>query len=266
MTTFKLRNQVTGFLLLTFTLPAVFPYAQPIDNPIWDVAMPAPNLASLDRYGDVPVSHYTGVPRIDVPIYTLEEGPLTLPVFLSCHARGIKVAETASRAGAGWTLQAGGMICRTVLGYPDERSPYGYYFNGKNLNGSSRELIQLPEGEEIDTEPDIFAFSIPDYSGKFYIDKDHNGQLVPRQELKITWSGHVEQFTLLTPEGNRHIFGKHPQSNALAVDKPLLQDETFENTSSWYLARVEVATPQNGNHSQRYPRYQPHIASPSRPA
>ena len=161
-----MQSQMAGLALVMLCMAFNLVKAQPVNNFLGDVAMPAPNAASLGRYGDVPVSHYTGVPRIEVPIYTLEEGPLTLPVFLSYHARGIKVAEIASWAGAGWTLQAGGMISRTVLGYPDERSPYGYYFNGENLNGSSQELIQLLEGEEIDTEPDIFAFSIPGYSGR----------------------------------------------------------------------------------------------------
>ena len=108
-----------------------FPYsvqlsAQPINNYTKDISPTNPNAASLGKYVDIPVSLYTGVPNIGVPIYTIQEGPLSLPISLSYHASGVKINELASSVGLGWSLNAGGMISRTVLGLYDEEPGKGY--------------------------------------------------------------------------------------------------------------------------------------------
>ena len=67
--------------------------------------------------------------HISIPIYTVQEGPLSLPIGLSYHASGIKVAEMASWVGSGWSLNAGGIISRTVQGIPDDAGSGMGYFN-----------------------------------------------------------------------------------------------------------------------------------------
>jgi hypothetical protein len=161
--------------------------AQAVSSQIGDVVMPSPNAASLGKYGDIPVSYNTGIPSIGIPIHTLSEGSISLPISLSYHAGGLKVGEPCSWAGLGWSLQAGGMISRTVQGRADE-SCGGFFDVGKdvavttgtNPNGSSTTCIienasitnsELANGAK-DGEPDIFSFSIGGYSGKFYIAAD----------------------------------------------------------------------------------------------
>ena len=39
---------------------------------------PSPEVASLMKYIDIPVSHFTGQPQIEIPIYTLTEGSLSV--------------------------------------------------------------------------------------------------------------------------------------------------------------------------------------------
>ena len=90
--------------------------AQPINKYIDDVALPSPNEAALGKYMDIPVSHYTGVPQIAIPIHSLQQGPLQTSVSLSYHAGGVRVAEVASRVGLGWSLAAGGPVTRVVNG------------------------------------------------------------------------------------------------------------------------------------------------------
>lgn len=41
------------------------------------VLPPSPEAASLGKYGNMPVSHFTGAPQVQVPIYTL--GAVTCP-------------------------------------------------------------------------------------------------------------------------------------------------------------------------------------------
>ena len=84
------------------------------------VIPPSPDAASLGKYGSTPVGLHTGIPNIDIPIYTVTDGSLQLPISISYHASGIKVSEIASWAGLGWTLNAGGIISRSVVGKSDE--------------------------------------------------------------------------------------------------------------------------------------------------
>src|ERR1700759_3620789 len=85
------------------------------DETIGKVSIASPNAASLGKYGDIPVSYNTGIPDINIPIYTIKSSQLQLPISLSYHAGGIKVQEQASWVGAGWALNAGGVITRTVI-------------------------------------------------------------------------------------------------------------------------------------------------------
>jgi hypothetical protein len=91
---------------------------------------PSPNAASLGQFGDIPVSYYSGIPEITIPIYTIKCGCITLPISLNYHASGIKVAQESGWVGLGWSLFAGGVITRTVCGYDDFGSyPIGFYYD-----------------------------------------------------------------------------------------------------------------------------------------
>ncbi|MEO0582021.1 MAG: hypothetical protein AAF135_07350 [Bacteroidota bacterium] len=80
----------------------------------------SPTAAALGKYGDIPVSYHTGVPQISIPIYTIQEGSIQVPISMSYHSSGIRVDELASWVGLGWSLNAGGAITRTVNGMADE--------------------------------------------------------------------------------------------------------------------------------------------------
>ncbi|TKG83462.1 hypothetical protein EYV94_28985, partial [Puteibacter caeruleilacunae] len=95
-------------LLISIVLFANFALAQDVPT----VIPPLPEAASMIKYGDIPISHYTGTANINIPLFTIEEGGYTLPISLSYHSRGIKVEEIASRVGLGWTLNYGGAITR----------------------------------------------------------------------------------------------------------------------------------------------------------
>ncbi len=73
-------------LILGFFLSSFCSFSQPINNLTGDVALSPPNASSLGKYTDLPVDLSTGIPSIEIPIYSLVEGPLTLPVKLSYHA------------------------------------------------------------------------------------------------------------------------------------------------------------------------------------
>ncbi|MFN8349577.1 MAG: hypothetical protein U0X91_31545 [Spirosomataceae bacterium] len=107
---------------LVFGLHKAFAQLEPKAVP------PSPNAAGLGKYGEIPVSHYTGVPNIGVPIYEIKTRDLNVPIALSYHAGGIRVEEEASSVGLGWSLIAGGVITKSIRGNDD----FPVVWNGSN--------------------------------------------------------------------------------------------------------------------------------------
>jgi len=143
------------------------------------VTISSPTAASLGKFVDMPVSYHTGIPSINIPIYTVKEGPLELPISISYHASGLKVLESASWVGAGWSLNAGGVVTRTVRGAPDEartdgngQQLYGFFSNYGFMSAMNGTESQFYNSQDFlrgyaDGEPDLFTFNIGKYSGKF---------------------------------------------------------------------------------------------------
>ena len=76
------------------------------------VIPPTPEAAALIRFVEYPVSYYTGVPEISVPLYTVKSREISFPVSLNYHASGIKVEDVSGFVGLGWSLNAGGVVSR----------------------------------------------------------------------------------------------------------------------------------------------------------
>ncbi len=226
-----------------------FLLSQPINNLVKDVVMPPPNAASLGKFGDIPVSYFTGVPNVGIPITTVQEGSLALSVSLNYHASGIKVAETASWVGLGWSLVAGGTVSRTIQGLADDTPTNGYYNFGANVVICSDPLSGYQATNAAsgtyDLEPDIFSFNFAGYSGKFFFDKDKVCQFLPKQELKLvpyTTNDPFTGFTIITPDGTRFIFGKTDLpagSSREAYDISKSPGENIGQKVTWHLVRVE---------------------------
>ncbi len=83
-------------------------YSQTNPNLIPKINPVSPEVASLIKYADIPVSNYNGTTQYDIPIYEINEGDLRLPISLNYSSNGLKVDEEASNVGLGWTLNYGG--------------------------------------------------------------------------------------------------------------------------------------------------------------
>jgi RHS repeat-associated protein len=233
--------------------------------------MPSPTATSMGKYGDIPVSYYTGVPNISVPIYTLQEGSLSQDISLSYHASGIKVAETPSWVGTNWNLNATGMISRTVLGLPDE-SINGYFNKGHLLlnpdvpqtvpDGGEPQKVRVKRGL-LDAEPDLFSFSMGQYSGKFYLkpllmsgtSASNRAIWLPKSDFKFleepttgslsTGTGGTIynvfiRFALVDPMGTIYRFGQHGTEDEWAGEITNFDDSntTSDSPTSWCLKSI----------------------------
>ncbi|WP_448698219.1 hypothetical protein ACFGVR_15480 [Mucilaginibacter sp. AW1-3] len=218
---------------------------------LYRLTQPAPNAASLGKYGEYPVSLYTGVPNINIPLYELTAGRIKIPLRLSYHAGGIKVEEIASSVGLGWSLNAGGVITRTVMGLPDEN----YYLGDQTFLTANLKvdglLAQMSDPNQalnnynylkkiidgkVDGEPDVFYFNFGDMAGKFmYHQEDHKFYSVPYSKLKIEFSGGPgnSSFVITDEKGIQYTFAAPEISYRSSATNTVVQV-----TTSWYLSEI----------------------------
>ena len=238
----------------------------------------SPNAASFRLYGDVPVSHFTGVPEITIPLYNLQVQDFTLPIFLSYHAGGVRVDQRAGWTGVNWTLFAGGIITRTVNDRKDEyNNPgrligirsgehFGFYFNHNVLNTNywrQRNYLRFVAqgGNEFrDTAPDEFFFSFPGYSGRFFLDHNGNSVVQSSRPVRVKLDGFLQipftpplnvpahrhgyspsfsGFTITTGNGTRFQFG----GKDTAIDFSMNffnQYADYWIATAWHLTKITL--------------------------
>lgn len=260
-----MKRVILIFLISTFQINLCFEQQR--------IVPPSPNATSLGLFGEIPVSPYTGVPNISIPIYTVKSGSISLPINLSYHASGIKVAQEASWVGLGWALEAGGVISRTVCGYDDFGSfPLGFYYeqsfpnvgtdnnlNPENAQNSYNFYDCIQNGTK-DGEPDMFYFNFNGNSGKFYFQKrdiDNSAYPFPvcsqKNSLDIKYNISNQDWIITDAKGYKYYFGTQevtksystiPFSSVPPTEPTNIPENTVqpEVITSWYLDKIESPT------------------------
>jgi len=110
------------FLTLVFLLSYITANSQNSSTYVnnYQSSPQSPEAAQFSNYSTVPVSTYTGVPNIQIPLGKMESDFLSLPVTMSYHAGGIKVGQAAAWTGQSWDLNLGGVITREIKDQPDD--------------------------------------------------------------------------------------------------------------------------------------------------
>ena len=174
---------------------------------------PSPEVAALFRYQDYPMDYSTGLPQISIPIYEVKSGSLSVPISLSYHASGRRASDQDGPVALGWSLNAGGIISRTVYGSVDFGSTKGTYNFAGNLTDASINSLtnhdNLQYFEKImhygdptgypeawnainpwaESEYDIFSYNFGNNSGKFIFQDNNDSKtpvLLPIKPYKIT--------------------------------------------------------------------------------
>lgn len=204
-----------------------------------DVSLPSPNAAALGKFGGIPVSYYTGLPQISLPLFSISDGQASVPVSLNYHGSGVRINEHPGWVGLNWNLSAGGAITRKVNDVPDENngcpegvicpgSPdasnnTGYYFGGKNIVNTSdwdtqNRVLNIAQSygsttlpnQNPDTEPDEFSFNFLGYSGKFYYN-GLNFQVQCDEHIEVTLKGFADS-PLQRPTAAYISYGRFSQT------------------------------------------------------
>ncbi len=232
---------------------------------------PSPNATALGTYANVPVNNYTGVPDISIPLHTVTSRDISLPITLSYHASGIKVAQEASWVGLGWALQAGGVITRTirgeddlVAGFPDAPElPAWDEDNNLTDDPTNVAYLQGVCAGTTDAQPDLFYFSLPGHTGKFILGQRESNNdpipvhLVSQEKMEITFDStptpSTGMWTIVTADGYRYEFGTVERTNTFTGtgDTEVNADADLANklfgpttitTTAWYLDKITSPT------------------------
>ena len=206
------------------------------------------NSNSMTRGTAIPINHFTGVPDISIPLFSLPGRALSVPITLSYHAGGHKVNEIANWVGLGWNLQVGGVITRTVRGIPDEVSN-GYC--GTNEKGSlasdnltadvtNYNYITNVQSETWDGQPDDFYFNVMGLSGRFSLDENGSAYTIPTSNVKIQPGicGGTE-WVIIDESGTRYIFANTSSSKEESTVK-YMGAVVSTHTTAWYLTKIQT--------------------------
>jgi hypothetical protein len=210
---------------------------------------PSPTVAALMKYEEIPVNNYTGVPNISIPLYnySIPSSKIGINVGLSYHTASTKLDEVASDIGLGWSLTCSGSISRTVRGIPDElyevNQKFGVYKSNTNNGNNYYQTIQsllntsfnpinsinyvdnsisdnvkefLFETNtfgKYDTQHDLWQYNFNGHTGRFYIEKQTNGNL----EVKLLSNDNLKIINQYNQEDN--IFQKYKPTGFTVYDE-----------------------------------------------
>ena len=213
----------------------------------------SPQAATMGEYGNVEISPYTGSVQFDIPIHTVKGNYLTAPISLSYNSGGNKVSDLPTWVGIGWNLQAGGVVTRATQGDPDYNS--NYYSKDAQITAMRTEvsnqyakydLMEQALRFQIETQPDIYYFNFPGYSGKFYILP--NKQVIFKEitglNVTVIWksNGDIDGFTFTDNMGLRYLFVL-PEETRLQTDDSAdgrggLPPKYHVYNSAWHLREI----------------------------
>lgn len=197
----------------------------------------SPEISSLMRDVLSPVSLSSGTVNVNIPLYSLQKGSITVPISLNYDASGVRVDAQPSWAGQNWNLNSGGMISRVVKGIPDETyiseqliiraagqntvtNTYaaGYLFNNNKLNTSNwnttTQIENWAKNDYCELEPDEFVFNFCGHSGVFYANEQGKIVVKGQKGWKIepmvlmnipVYDGRVA-FNINNPDGRSYTY------------------------------------------------------------
>lgn len=237
--------KITLRLLLAAMLLMIAPKLLIAQNPtgptVVNVIPPSPEAQSFMRYGQIPVDVSTGVPNIEIPLYQITSGKLSLPVSISYHSSGIKVNDIAGVVGLGWRLSAGGVLTKAVLGKSDNDPSYGmlnYPYRTKSQidalpqNGSEWDRLNMISKGQMDGESDKYFYSAGDrISGEFIYSNSLNIIQTTSSDNKVI-SLSPTSYQVIADDGTKYYYEavEYTRNN---LDPPYI--------SSWWLSKIVSA-------------------------
>ena len=251
------RGVALQFLLVLIVSTQCFAqFPDALDN-LRNVMPPSPNSSAFAQYGNWPVNLFTGVPSISVPVTTVKGRTTSIPISLSYHAAGNHVGDVASWVGLGWSLNAGGVITRSVKGLNDEAGFFAYssyYANPNDLSSTVPTNIGSPRvvataNNLTDSEQDSYSFSALGKSYRLLLMADGSVYTIPTSNIKvvanpIVGSDPAGGWTVIMEDGTNLLFGATAafQETTTNINYHSSDGGGISFTSSWQLQTLTTTS------------------------
>lgn len=217
-------------------------FCQSMQTP--NIVPPTPDAAKLGEFGKFHGNNAAGVPEISIPLYEIKTPRFNLPISLSYDASGIKVDETATWVGQGWSLNAGGVVTRTIVGAPDDL-PDGYLNSGilnanvigTNFHADSAYLESVIQGSR-NTQPDFFFYNFNSQGGKFVFGNNSQPILIPTRPLKISVQPSLAAIQIIDEKGDIYNFSSTEQTTTASNNGGDVVGNYQTHVTSWYLTQM----------------------------
>lgn len=235
----------------------------------------SPQTYEFVKYGNVPVSHFTGESNLKIPLYTYTDRDFELPIHLGYNSSGFIPNKREGIVGLNWYLNAGGVITRRVNGWPDERAGapttmptelHGLYYGIKNNLGvktkTKAQIFDPSIGtvsptlywhiDGCEVEPDDFMFNMPGCSGRFFLENNGSVRTLGNKPYKVDLSGFAIQpqyagntvndseIIITTDNGYVYYFGGSMQYLEVSYPLPENGPGGYPVINAWHLRKIEA--------------------------
>ncbi len=230
----KIKNIIllTGLLFLFGLINAQEPFAEK-------------SLPVSYQYGNIPVSLTTGALSINIPLWNVNSGNLSVPVSASYSTNGLRTSDTPSELGLHWRLNAGGSIVQIVKGR------YNYTLcpeNQHNLeNPDNFDFMSSVLNGDADAEPDIFKVNAPGLQVDFMLAEDDSFLKLTENDIKIEFTDINESplypniskgFKITSSNGTKYYFNRVKSD---IYSNPDNSHHVSYINNIWYLTKIENA-------------------------
>lgn len=165
-----------------------------------------PTPAAFVEHGFFSVGHNTGNVKVGIPLYTIVDGDISVPISINYTQSSVKVNTIASNTGLGWSLDYGGQVSRLNRGmcdfgmsfYPGNyvsnsrpelpnHTYFGSYYADYGASTISPNVYSGPANEE---KPDLYFYSINGKSNSFYFGPGNsiNERVMSEDEVSFSLS------------------------------------------------------------------------------
>ena len=211
----------------------------------------SPAAAGATKYSDYSVSYGLGLADISIPLYEVKSHSLTLPISLSYDSGGIRVDDVSGPAGLGWTLEAGGVITRTVMGL-DDNTAVGWPTrpSGDPTDTGFQNYTYLSDvstGAQ-DSAADLYSFNFCGHRGSFYIDWNTTPYtIIPTSATDLKIEVISYGFKITDTDGTQYLFTQQETSGRTtsitlpfygAGSSPEEYPQTMAPITAWYLTEI----------------------------
>ena len=176
-----------------------------------DFAHPVASISSLAAYNNTPASIASGTSNVSIPLLELptRSKNISLPLALSYNSMNVKSLEPAGEVGTGWSLFAGGVISREIIGSLNEV-----------------QYSENPQSNSAYIFDDVYYYNLPGVSGKFKFNKNAATGTIDIQSLsankvKISYVRDttevlyftVSSFAITDESGYQYVFSDYSESS-----------------------------------------------------